>query len=147
MHTLYGIKNCDTVKKARLWLDQHDIAYRFHDFRSDGLTPELLTNLIARSDWQTLLNRNSTSWRQLSDAQKADLTGQRALQLMLNTPTLIKRPVLDTGDQLVIGFKDGIYAAYLSGTGPTIAHASCPPQADTESTENTHLHERNTRPA
>ncbi|MDP2902435.1 MAG: arsenate reductase [Methylovulum sp.] len=119
MYTLYGIRNCDTVKKVRLWLDQNGITYRFHDFRSDGLTLGLLEDFVARSDWNILLNRNSTSWRQLGADQKADLTGQKAIELMLNTPTLIKRPILDTGDQLVIGFiaRDGVYAASLSGTG------------------------------
>jgi len=123
MYTLYGIKNCDTVKKARLWLDQNGYVYRFHDFRSDGLTPALLENFVARSDWNMLLNRSSTSWRQLSAGQKADLTEQKAIELMLNTPTLIKRPILDIGDQLIIGFtaRDGGYAASPSGTGAAIA--------------------------
>ena len=118
MYTLYGIKNCDTVKKARKWLDENGIAYRLHDFRSDGLTPEQLAHFAAHADWNKLLNRGSTSWRQLSDEQKADLTQDKALQLMLETPTLIKRPVLDTGDQIIIGYtaRDGGYAANLSGT-------------------------------
>jgi len=114
-YTLYGIKNCDTVKKARSWLDQNNIAYRFHDFRSDGLTPELLQRFAEHLDWSKLLNRSSTSWRQLSTEQQSDLSLEKALQLMLATPTLIKRPVLDTGDQLFLGFsvKDGGYAAIL----------------------------------
>ena len=111
MYTLYGIKNCDTVKKARQWLDSHGIAYRFHDFRVDGLTAAQLDDLAARSDWQTLLNRNSTSWRQLTVAQQSDLDQQRACALMLEFPTLIKRPVLDTGGQLMIGFKADLYQA------------------------------------
>lgn len=116
MYTLYGIKNCDSVKKARLWLDKNGTLYRFHDFRNDGLTPALLERFIVRSDWNTLLNRSSTSWRQLGADQKADLTAQKAFRLMLDTPTLIKRPILDTGDQLIIGFaaRDGGYAAQLS---------------------------------
>ena len=115
MHTLYGIKSCDTVKKARMWLDQHNVPYRFHDFRNDGLTAERLDDFISRSDWQTLLNRSSTSWRQLSDADKSELTPEKAHHLMLANPTLIKRPVLDTGTALIIGFsaKTGGYAAYL----------------------------------
>ncbi|MDP3877270.1 MAG: ArsC family reductase [Methylobacter sp.] len=112
MTTLYGIKNCDTVKKARNWLDQHGIAYSFHDFRADGITPELLQHFAAHLDWNKLLNRSSTSWRQLSAEQQSDLTQEKALQLMLATPTLIKRPVLDVGDKLILGFsaKEDSYA-------------------------------------
>ena len=113
MHTLYGIKNCDTVKKARQWLDQHGIAYRFHDFRADGLTAAQLNDFAARADWSALLNRSSASWRQLSAEQQCDLTAEKAVALMLNTPTLIKRPVLDTGDQLLIGFKADYYQTEL----------------------------------
>ena len=112
MWTLYGIKNCDTVKKARVWLDQNGIAYRFHDFRSDGLTREQLNEFTARIDWQNLLNRSSTSWRQLSPEQQSALNQQKAIDLMLNLPTLIKRPVLDTGDQLIIGFKIDFYTTH-----------------------------------
>ena len=113
MHTLYGIKNCDTVKKARQWLDQNGIAYRFHDFRTDGLTLTQLHDFAARADWSALLNRSSTSWRQLSAEQQRDLTLEKAVSLMLNTPTLIKRPVLDTGEQLIIGFKTDHYQTEL----------------------------------
>lgn len=115
MTTLYGIKNCDTVKKARAWLDQNGVAYRFHDFRADGLTAELLQDFVERTDWSKLLNRSSTSWRQLSPEQQSDLDQAKAVQLMLATPTLIKRPVLDTGDKLIIGFsaKDGGYPQLL----------------------------------
>jgi Spx/MgsR family transcriptional regulator len=118
-HTLYGIKNCDTVKKARTWLDQNGISYRFHDFRIDGLTPELLQHFVDHSDWTKLLNRSSTSWRQLSAEQQSDLTQEKAMQLMLTIPTLIKRPVLDIGNKLIIGYtaKDGGYAASLPGAG------------------------------
>ncbi|UOA09486.1 arsenate reductase [Methylobacter sp. S3L5C] len=118
MYTLYGIKNCDTVKKARQWLDQNGIAYQFHDFRTDGLTSVQLNNFATRVDWNTLLNRSSTSW-QLSAEQQSDLTAEKAIALMVNTPTLIKRPVLDTGDKLIIGFttKDGGYAAHLPEAG------------------------------
>ena len=113
MHTLYGIKNCDTVKKARQWLDQNGIAYWFHDFRADGLTSAQLTDFAAHADWNALLNRSSASWRQLSAEQQRDLTLEKAIALMLNTPTLIKRPVLDTGDKLIIGFKADHYQTEL----------------------------------
>jgi arsenate reductase len=113
MQTLYGIKNCDTVKKARQWLDENSLVYRFHDFRADGLTQAQLIDFTARNDWSLLLNRSSTSWRQLSAEQQTDLTLEKAIALMLSTPTLIKRPVLDTGDQLIIGFKADHYQAKL----------------------------------
>jgi len=113
MYTLYGIKNCDTVKKARQWLDKSGIVYRFHDFRIDGLTLDQLIDFTARKDWSLLLNRSSTSWRQLSAEQQADLSLEKALVLMLSTPTLIKRPVLDTGEQLIIGFKADHYQTEL----------------------------------
>ena len=113
MHTLYGIKNCDTVKKARQWLAQNGIAYRFHDFRADGLTLAQLNDFAARADWNTLLNRSSASWRQLSPEQQHDLTLEKAISLMLNNPTLIKRPVLDTGEQLIIGFNADHYQTEL----------------------------------
>jgi len=120
MTTLYGIKNCDTVKKARNWLDQHGIAYSFHDFRVDGITPELLQHFAAHLDWNKLLNRSSTSWRQLSAEQQSDLTQEKALQLMLATPTLIKRPVLDVGDKLILGFsaKEDSYAGLAMHKNP-----------------------------
>ena len=113
MATLYGIKNCDTVKKARQWLEQNNIDYRFHDFRTDGLTPELLRHFADHLDWNKLLNRSSTSWRQLSTEQQSDLTLEKALDLMLTTPTLIKRPVLDTGDKLIMGYKAEQYQTEL----------------------------------
>ncbi|MFZ9610241.1 MAG: ArsC family reductase [Methylococcales bacterium] len=113
MHTLYGIKNCDTVKKARQWLDQNNIAYRFHDFRSDGLSLAQLNDFAARVDWNRLLNRNSTSWRQLSVEHQSELTSEKAIALMVTNPTLIKRPVLDTGDKLIIGFKVDHYQTEL----------------------------------
>ncbi len=113
MHTLYGIKNCDTVKKARQWLDQNGITYQFHDFRTDGLTLAQLNEFATRSDWNKLLNRSSTSWRQLDAGQQSDLTLEKAIALMLNTPTLIKRPILDTGDKLMIGFNAGHYQTEL----------------------------------
>jgi arsenate reductase len=113
MYTLYGIKNCDTVKKARHWLDQHAITYQFHDFRTDGLTLELLQHFANHLDWNKLLNRSSTSWRGLDSEQQSNLTIDKALHLMLSTPTLIKRPILDTGDKLIMGFKAENYQTEL----------------------------------
>lgn len=113
MYTLYGIKNCDTVKKARKWLDENAVSYRFHDYRVDGLSHEQLLAFEAQLGWETILNRTSTSWRQLSDEQKADVTKATALQLMLATPTLIKRPLLQTENKLLIGFKADVYCTEL----------------------------------
>jgi Spx/MgsR family transcriptional regulator len=113
MVVLYGIKNCDTVKKVRAWLDDNGIDYQFHDYRVDGLTSEQLQRFAANLGWEAMLNRSSTSWRQLSAEQRSDLTEAKALRLMLETPTLIKRPILDSGSELMLGFKPVIYQAKL----------------------------------
>ena len=114
MIVLYGIKNCDTCKKARAWLDQHEISYRFHDFRDDGLTESQLQSFIDKLGWEVLLNKTSTSWRQLSAEQQAGLTEAKAKQLMFGTPTLIKRPVLVNGDEIIVGFKHHVYESKLT---------------------------------
>ena len=114
MTTLYGIKNCDSVKKARLWLDTHEVAYQFHDFRVDGLNARQLNVFIKQTGWEQLLNRRSSSWRTLTDQQKTDLNAAKAASLMLDNPTLIKRPVLDTGAQLLIGFNEDSYQTLMS---------------------------------
>ncbi|BBL56971.1 ArsC family reductase [Methylomonas koyamae] len=109
MKVLYGIKNCDTVKKARALLDSRRIEYRFHDFRADGLEPALLQKFVDTLGVDAVLNQRSTSWRQLGDEQKRDLTPDKAVQLMLAVPTLIKRPILDDGRQLLVGFNPEQY--------------------------------------
>jgi Spx/MgsR family transcriptional regulator len=109
MIVVYGIKNCDSVKKARTWLEARQIAYRFHDYRVDGLEPALLQSFVDALGVDAVLNQRSTSWRQLDDAQKSDLTPDKAVQLMLAAPTLIKRPILDTGQQLIVGFNPDQY--------------------------------------
>ncbi|MDD5033229.1 MAG: ArsC family reductase [Methylococcaceae bacterium] len=113
MHTLYGIKNCDTVKKARQWLETHGIEYRFHDFRSNGLAPALLERLEQTLGWETLLNRRGTSWRKLEESQRENLDRSKALALMLAQPSLIKRPVLETGAKTLIGFTPEYYGNEL----------------------------------
>ncbi len=113
MYTLYGISNCNTVKKAKDWLQENNIEFQFHDYRKQGLTAELLESFEATLGWEKLLNKQSTSWRKLSDDQKANVSKQTALQHMLETPTLIKRPVLDTGEKMIIGFKADNYQAEL----------------------------------
>lgn len=110
---VYGIKNCDSVKKARSWLDDRQINYRFHDYRIDGLDPATLRQFIDKLGLKAVLNQRSTSWRQLSDEQKKDLTPEKALQLMLNTPTLIKRPIVSIDGQLIAGFNPDKYSELL----------------------------------
>ncbi|MEI8571193.1 ArsC family reductase [Methylomonas sp. LW13] len=109
MLVMYGIKNCDSVKKARTWLEARQIAYRFHDYRIDGLDAGLLQRFVDALGLDAVLNQRSTSWRQLDDAQKSDLTPDKAVQLMLAVPTLIKRPILDDGQQLIVGFNPDQY--------------------------------------
>ena len=109
MVTLYGIKNCDTVKKTRKWLEQHAVEYRFHDFRGDGLERDQLTRFAETAGWETLLNRRGTSWRKLDAADRENVDAAKAVELMLTTPTLIKRPVLDTGEQIIVGFNIDTY--------------------------------------
>jgi len=109
MLVMYGIKNCDSVRKARTWLEARQIAYRFHDYRIDGLDAALLQRFVDALGLDAVLNQRSTSWRQLDDAQKSDLTPDKAVQLMLAVPTLIKRPILDDGQQLIVGFNPDQY--------------------------------------
>jgi arsenate reductase (glutaredoxin) len=113
MIKLYGIQQCDTVKKARKWLDHHGITYQFHDFRTDGLTVAMLEEFVEQASWETLLNQRSTSWRQLSDEQKSELSQTKAVNLMLETPTLIKRPVLQSDSGLMVGFSVENYEKLL----------------------------------
>jgi len=108
--TLYGIKNCDTIKKARNYLEANQIQYRFHDYRTDGIDAQLVQHFIDKLGVDAVLNQRSTSWRQLSDEQKSDLSPEKVLQLLLDVPTLIKRPILDCGEQLLVGFSPELYA-------------------------------------
>lgn len=110
---LYGIKNCDSVKKARNWLDSRQVSYRFHDYRVDGLEPQLLKQFVDTLGLDAVLNQRSSSWRQLSEVQKTDLTPEKALQLMLDVPTLIKRPILKINDQYYVGFNPDFYSTIL----------------------------------
>lgn len=106
---LYGIKNCDTVKKARRWLETQQIEYIFHDFRVDGLTEDMLKDFLKHVDWETLLNKRGTTWRRLSENQKQGISKQKAIALMAENPTLIKRPVLDHEEEYLIGFSENKY--------------------------------------
>jgi arsenate reductase len=115
MTTLSGIKNCDSVKKARHWLEAHQIEYRFHDFRTEGLAAERLQQWNGTVGWEALLNRRGTSWRQLPQAVRDAIDEPSALTLMLENPTLIKRPVLELNDGTVhVSFKADDYARLLN---------------------------------
>ena len=113
-YTLYGIPNCDTVKKARVWLDQNDVAFDFHDYKKAGIDRPRLEAWVVEHGWETVLNRKGTTFRALPDADKADLDADKAVTLMLAQPSMIKRPVLDLGDRTVVGFKPEIYQAALA---------------------------------
>lgn len=114
MTTLYGIKNCDTVKKARAWLENQSIDFRFHDFRADGLSESQVKAWIQELGLDTLINKRSTTWKTLDDKTKASLDEHTAVAIILESPTLIKRPLLDTGHQRLVGFKADVYASALS---------------------------------
>jgi len=109
--TLYGIRNCDTMKKARAWLDAHGVAYVFHDYKSAGIDRARLTGWCGTLGWEALLNRSGTTFRKLADADRRDLDEAKAIALMLAHPSAIRRPVLDLGGgRLVVGFAPDIYA-------------------------------------
>ena len=109
--TIYGIKNCDTMKKARAWLDARGVAYQFHDYKTAGIDRETLESWESRAGWQVLLNRAGTTFRSLPDADKRDIDEDKAIALMVAQPSMIKRPVLDIDGKLLVGFKPEAYAA------------------------------------
>ncbi len=113
--TIYGIKNCDTMKKARSWLDKKGVAYDFHDYKAAGIERDRLERWAAKVGWEPLLNRAGTTFRKLSDKDKDGLTEKKALALMVAQPSMIKRPVLDVGGRLLVGFKPEQYEQVLSG--------------------------------
>jgi arsenate reductase len=117
-NTLYGIRNCDTVKKARAWLDANGIAYRFHDYKSEGIDETRLRAWAAELGWERLLNRAGTTFRKLPDADKAGLDEDKAIALMLEQPSMIKRPVLDLGERRLVGFGDEAWRTALGRQGP-----------------------------
>ena len=109
--TIYGIRNCDTMKKARAWLDARKIAYAFHDYKAEGIDRARLEAWAKAVGWETLLNRAGTTFRKLPDGEKEALDAKKAIALMLAQPSMIKRPVLDLGGHLLVGFKPEAYAA------------------------------------
>lgn len=113
--TIYGVKNCDTMKKARAWLDGRGVAYRFHDYKAVGIDAATLQGWADRVGWETLLNRAGTTFRKLPESDKSGLDERRALALMQAQPSMIKRPVLEAGGELIVGFKPETYKAALGG--------------------------------
>jgi arsenate reductase len=107
--TIYGIKNCDTMKKARTWLDAHKIAYEFHDYKAVGIDKPVLEGWAKKVGWEVLLNKAGTTFKKLPDAKKEKLDENKAIALMLDQPSMIKRPVLDIGGKLTVGFKPEVY--------------------------------------
>ena len=108
--TIYGIKNCDTMKKARAFLDKKGVAYSFHDYKTAGIDRAQLEGWAKKVGWETLLNRAGTTFRKLPDKQKEGITEKKAIALMLDQPSMIKRPVLDVGGKLLVGFAPDSYA-------------------------------------
>lgn len=112
--TIYGIKNCDSMRKAMRWLDAHNISYQFHDYRKDGLSQAMLKRWADELGWEALLNRRGTTWRKLPEAQREQINQTRAIALMATQPALIKRPLLDVAGQKLLGFAEADYKKLLS---------------------------------
>jgi arsenate reductase len=108
---IYGIKNCDTMKKAFTWLSDHDVAHEFHDYRAEGIDAKTVMAWVRQLGWEKVLNKASTTFRELPESDKADLDETRAVALMVANPTMIKRPVLVTEKTITAGFKPDIYAS------------------------------------
>ena len=116
--TIYGIKNCDTMKKARTWLDKQGVEYAFHDYKTAGIEREQLERWSRKAGWETLLNRAGTTFKKLPDKDKQGLTEKKAIALMLAQPAMIKRPVLDLGHgKLLVGFKPELYSEAVAARG------------------------------
>ncbi|GLT00646.1 arsenate reductase [Sphingobium jiangsuense] len=112
--TLYGIPNCDTIKKARKWLEDKGIVYEFHDYKKAGIDADRLRGWVAELGWETVLNRAGTTFRKLPDADRENIDADKAVALMLANPSMIKRPVLDLGDRRIAGFKAENYESAFS---------------------------------
>jgi len=111
---LYGIPNCDTVKKARVWLDAQGVAYDFHDYKKAGIDEARLRGWVDELGWETILNRAGTTCRKLPGEAKTGLDADKAIALMLAQPSMIKRPILDLGDRRIAGFKPEVYEAAMA---------------------------------
>ena len=113
---MFGIRNCDTVKKARIWLDAAGVEYRFHDYKKEGIERERLARWCAVIGWERLLNRSGTTFRKLPDAAKDSLDQARAIELMAEQPSVIRRPVVEHGEALIVGFNLADYADHFGRT-------------------------------
>jgi len=109
MITVYGIPNCDTIKKARKWLEANGVEYEFHDYKKKGVPEKKLIAWVKKAGWGHVLNKRSTTWRKLDDTARDNIDETRAVKIMLDYPSIIKRPVLESGDTLLIGFNDTDY--------------------------------------
>jgi arsenate reductase len=109
MTKMYGIPNCDTIKKARKWLEANNIAYEFHDYKKLGVPENELKRWVKDAGWETVLNKRGTTWRKLDDDTKNNIDEASAIRIMLENPSIIKRPVLESGNSLLIGFKETDY--------------------------------------
>lgn len=114
MYIIYGIKNCDTMKKAFTWLNDHQVSYQFHNYKTDGLSAELLSDLLKLVDWQSLLNTRGTTWRKLDEAVRNQVDNQdAAIKIMLANPSILKRPLLVDGKRALLGFSDESYSQFV----------------------------------
>ncbi|MDM9627022.1 ArsC family reductase [Rhizobium sp. S152] len=113
--TIYGIKNCDTMKKARIWLEEHDVAYDFHDYKASGIDRAHLEKWTEEAGWETVLNRAGTTFRKLPEEARENLDREKAIALMLEQPSMIKRPVVEADGKLLVGFKPEIYGGFFKG--------------------------------
>ncbi len=118
MLTVYGIRSCDTCRKARKYLAENDIGFRFHDVRDDGLDIQMLERWAARIAWEKLLNRQSLTWRKIPEVDRAGMTQDRAFALILDQPTLLKRPVLESDRFLAVGFSEKRFSDYWTKANP-----------------------------
>lgn len=116
MLTVYGIKSCDTCRKARKFLAENDIPFRFHDVRQDGLDIQMLERWAERIDWESLLNRKSLTWRRIPEVDRSDVDLNRAFALIIEQPTLLKRPVLESDELFAVGFSEKRFADFLSSS-------------------------------
>ncbi len=124
MVRIYGIKNCDTMKKARSWLEEHGVAYEFHDYKLAGIDRAQLERWAASVGWTALINRAGTTFRRLPESQKSTLDEQRAIALMHEQPSLIRRPVLESGGQIMVGFLPALYEQAFRAAGTRARPAS-----------------------